>query len=59
MRPFSVPYILLHRQSEFSSTVEYYTYLIEHSHPRCRFWFACADDSPETLEFVARYGTSG
>lgn len=49
-----VPYILLDRQDEFVSVAEYYCYLIEHT--ECRFWFACADDSPELVAFAEAYG---
>jgi hypothetical protein len=48
-----VPYILLDRQDEFSSVAEYYRHLTEHTD--CRFWFACADDSPELVAFAEEY----
>jgi hypothetical protein len=49
-----IPYILLDRQDEFASVTEYYRHLIEGTD--CRFWFACAEDSPEMLDFAAEYG---
>ena len=48
-----VPYILLDRQDEFSSVAQYYRYLIEETD--YRYWFACADDSPEILTFAKPY----
>jgi hypothetical protein len=53
-----IPCILLDRQSEFQSVVEYYRYLIEETDPSFRFWFACADDSPEMLDFARQFGDS-
>lgn len=52
-----IPYILLHKQSEFTSTVDYYRWLITHAPQGYRFWFACADDSPEMQAFAAEYGS--
>lgn len=51
-----IPYILLHQQSEFQSTADYYRYLLRETDSRYRFWFACADDSPEMLTFAQEYG---
>jgi hypothetical protein len=48
-----IPYILLDRQDAFASVTEYYRYLIEET--ECRYWFACADDSPEMLAFAEEY----
>jgi hypothetical protein len=50
-----VPYIMLHMQREYASVTEYYRALIEQTDSRFRFWFACADDLPETLEFAQAY----
>jgi len=49
-----IPYILLDRQDEYASVADYYRYLIEHT--ECRYWFACADDSPKLLAFAEAYG---
>jgi hypothetical protein len=50
-----IPYIILHKQEEFASTVAFYRHLIEHAGPEFRFWFACADDSEEMLAFAEEY----
>jgi hypothetical protein len=54
-----VPYIILDRQDEFRSVTEYYRHLMEETDPSYRFWFACADDSPDVLAFAREYGDTG
>jgi hypothetical protein len=51
-RAVFVPYIMLNKQKEFTSTVQYYRHLLDSSRGKRRFWFACADDSPESIEFA-------
>lgn len=50
-----IPYIALDQQNRFQSVSEYYRFLIEKTDTRFRFWFACADDSAEMIEFVDEY----
>jgi hypothetical protein len=47
-----VPYIMLDRQGEFESVTEYYRHLLQATGSSCRFWFACAGDSPEMRAFA-------
>jgi hypothetical protein len=54
-----IPYVLGYRQKQFQNTAEYYRYLIEESPANFRFWFACAEETPEMLRFVEEYGEGG
>ncbi len=46
-----IPYIMLDKQDRFSTTEEFYRYLLnETGH---RYWFACAEDTLEMIEFAA------
>jgi hypothetical protein len=54
-----IPYIILHKQSEFASPGAYYRHLLKNTPPDFRYWFVFADDSPDALEFAAEYGECG
>jgi hypothetical protein len=54
-----VPYILLHKQDQFTSISEYYRWLLENTPQSFRYWFAFADDSPEALRFAEVWGGYG
>jgi len=51
-----IPYILLDRQSQFSSVVDYYRWLLKNTPDSYRYWFACAEDTPETRSFAGLMG---
>jgi hypothetical protein len=51
-----IPYIMLDRQERFRTVAEFYSWLVRETDSRFRFWFACADDSPEMIEFARQFG---
>ena len=53
-----VPYILLEKTDRFQTVTEYYRYLLEQWGSKFRFWFACAEDTPEFLSFAETFGNN-
>jgi hypothetical protein len=54
-----VPYIILHKQSEFKNTSQFYRCLLEDYAHKFRFWFACTEDDEDSLSFANQYGEAG
>jgi hypothetical protein len=51
-RAVFVPYIMLDQQAEFASVTEYYRHLLASTDKCHRFWFACVDDSLDSIAFA-------
>jgi hypothetical protein len=47
-----IPYIVLEKTDRFASISAYYRYLLENFGNEFRFWFACAEDTPELVNFA-------
>ncbi len=54
-----IPYIILHKQAQFKNAAQYYRYLLENYAHKFRFWFACAEDDEDLLNFAWQYGKTG
>ncbi len=50
-----VPYLAADQQTRFRSNVELYRHLLTSADKRFRFWFACCEDTPETVAFVREF----
>ncbi|MSR65630.1 MAG: hypothetical protein EXS18_07610 [Verrucomicrobiae bacterium] len=47
-----IPYIAIDQQNEFKSMAEFWRHLLRETDRTYRFWFACCDESAETIEFA-------
>ena len=50
-----IPYILVNKTNRYASVTNFYRRLLDQRDQRHRFWFACAEDTPEFLEFARKY----
>ncbi|MCC6581790.1 MAG: hypothetical protein IT440_15265 [Phycisphaeraceae bacterium] len=50
-----IPYLIQHQQDRFESITSYWRWLLHHTDPSVRFWFACPDDTQPSRDFAAAW----